>query len=292
MASVALWTLESIYVTVDGSNNLLGVADQTSNGYNLAELTSTNGGVWSLTSFGGKPGCTQDGTDDAMVQTGGMPNATVGGTDNSFWLGIANHYLATGTGGDACASFGNSASNNFMCRYVEGTAAVTEVRKRDDATAAGAGDGGTSTAWSTAARQYWEISTNGTAVDLNRTAPNTALAAYLTGTSFNVGACTANRFAIGCLYRTTASGFMNQRWAACHVLDAPPATDDLTKLRSWFSQYVNPPETITSAADRVRRDRHIHAKHRPTTWKKSKHGVLIPAEDTKIVQVNGFREVA
>jgi hypothetical protein len=291
VATLALYTLESIYVTLDGSNNLLAVADQSVNGYNLAELTSTNGGVWNATSFGGYPGCLQDGTDDAMVQTGGLANAAVGGTDNSFWVGITNHYIATGAGGDACWSFGNSASNNFMCRFVEGTAAVTEVRKRADDTGAGAGDGGTSTAWSTAARQFWEISSPGTTVSLNRTAPNTALAAYLTGTSFDVNACTANRFAIGCLYRTTASGFMNQRWAACHVLDATPTSGELIQLRSWFSRYISPP-IVLSQADRIRRDRHIHAKHRPTTWKLSRNGVMIPAQDTKIVQVNGFARAA
>ncbi len=288
MATLALYTFESIYVTLDGSNNVLAVADQSVNGYNLAELTSTNGGVWESAGFGGYPSVLQDGTDDALVQTGGLPNAMVGGTDNSNWVGAAQQRVAVGAGGDACFSCGNSASANFFYRFVEGTAGVTEGRKRDDATGAGAGAGGTGTAWNDL-RQYWAFSHSGTTFTLDRKGTTGVLTSYIGSTAMDVGACTTNRFALGCLYRTTASGFMNQRIAAIHITDSVPTSGELILLESWFSRYISSP-VLFSSSDKFRRDRHIHAKHRPTTWKLSKNGVMIPAEDKKIFLVNGYRD--
>lgn len=296
MATLALYTWDAIYVTLDGSNNVLAVADQSSNGYNLAELTSTNGGVWEAAGFGGYPCVLQDGTDDALVQTGGLPNAMVGGSDNDCWTGVLQERVSTGSGGDACLACGNSASINFFFRFVEGTSSVTETRKRDDATGAGAGSGQTGTAFTDGARQYWEWShASGqntellrTPVGVNASSPQT----YIASTTMNVGSCTSNRFALGCLYRTTAAGFMHQRVAMLHICDTPPTSGELLSLRSLAAKYISPPQTINSAADRIRRDRHIHAKHRPTTWKLSKNGVMIPAEDRRIVQVNGFRRAA
>jgi hypothetical protein len=284
MATLAVYEAHPDFLSLDGSNNVLTWFDQTVNAYDLSEGSSTNGGVFSTGSFGGYGSILQDGTDDYLFTSSGLANAAVGGTDNSVWIGLAQQYVSTGAGGDCCFSFGNSASNNFFWRYVEGTAAVTEIRKRDDATAAGAGDGGTSTAWNTT-RQYWEVSHNGTAVDLNRQAPNLAMAAYLTGTSLNVGACTANRFAIGTLLRTGVGGFMNQRVAAMHILDAPPTTTDRDLLRSWFSRYITPPMAM-GGRHRIRTDRHLH---RPTSWKLSRHGVMVPAEPKVLVQVHGLK---
>jgi hypothetical protein len=293
MATIALYTFEDIYLTLSGSN-ITAVSDQAAVGpYNLAELTSGNGGTRELTGFGGYPCVLQDGTDDALIQTGGLPNAMVGGTDNSCWVGAVQSQVATGTGGDAVCACGNSGSANFFFRFVEGTATVTETRKRDDATAAGAGAGATGTAFTAGARQYWEWShASGQNTELLRTGTTGGLTTYITSTAMDVGACTSNRFALGCLYRVTAASFMNQRVAMLHICDAPPTSGELISLRSLAAKYISAPQILNSPADRIRRDRHIHAMHRPTTWKLSKNGVMIPAEDRRIVQVNGFRRAA
>lgn len=292
MATLALYTFESLYVTLDGSNNVLAVADQSVNGYNLAELTSTNGGLWEAAGFGGYPSVLMDGTNDALVQTGGLANAMVGGDDNSNFLMFAQQRVASGTSGDACFTCGNSASANFFYRLVEsGAGFTTEGRKRDDATAAGSGAGATGTAWDNT-RQVWEWDHPGTTFSLVRTGTNGVRSTYIASTAMDVGTCTTNQFAIGCLYRNTASGFMNERSAFWHILDAAPASGELDALRSIAARYISPPLVIRSAADRARRDRHLHRCHRPTTWKLSKNGVMIPAEDKRIIQVDGFRDIS
>jgi hypothetical protein len=293
MATLALYTFEDAFLTLSGSN-ITAVADQASVGpYDLVELTSGNGGTRETGGFGGYNCVLQDGTDDTLVQTGGLANAMVGGTDNDCWIGIVQSRVSTGTGGDAVVACGNSASGNFFFRFVEGTAGVTETRKRDDATGTGAGQGANGTAWTDGARQYWEWShASGQNTELLRTAPNGTLTTYIASTAMDVGGCTSNRFALGCLYRTTAAGFMNQRVAMLHICDAPPTSGELISLRSLAAKYISPPQILNSPADRARRDRHIHATHRPTTWKLSKNGVMIPAEDRRIIQVNGLRGAA
>lgn len=287
MATLAVYEAELPFLTLDGSNNVLTWHDQTSNAYDLSEGTSTNGGVWSAGSLGGWGSILQDGTNDYLFTSSGLANAAIGGTDNACWLGLAQQRVAIGTGGDCAIACGNSASANFFFRFVEGTAGVTEVRKRDDATAAGAGSGQTGTAWNDL-RQYWEWSHPGTTTALLRTGTTGGLTTYIASTAMDVGACTSNRFAIGCLLRTSAASFMNQRIGAVHVLDAVPTSTELGLLRSWFARYVSPP-AVLNKADAVRRDRHLHATRRPTTWKVTKNGVWVPAEDRKVFQVNGLR---
>lgn len=289
MATLALYTFEDLYLTLSGSN-ITAVADQSVNGYNLSEGTSGNGGVREQTGFGGYPCVLQDGTDDYLFTSSALSTNLIGGTSNTAFVMIAWQRVAAGSSGDCSWSCGNTASANMFFRFVENASNSYEFRLRDDATGAGSGSGGTGGTMD-ALRHVVELTRNATTFDVtvSGTTVSVANAASVASGAMTDTGCTTNRFALGCLLRSTASGFMNQRLAAVHLLDTPPTTTEKTSLRSWFSRYISAPQTINSAADRVRRDRHLHAVHRPTTWKLSKNGVMIPAEDRRIVQVNGLR---
>jgi len=295
MATLALYELFTTYVSVDGSNNTLLVADLSGNGFDLAEGTSTNGGVYSSASslFSGYGCILMDGVDDYLVNTGGLANAMAGGSDNSYAMHMTMQHVADGTSGDVICGQGDNSDNNPICRFTEGTTGSWTVAKRGADTPTGTGAGILNVGTIGTSTLNAEIEHTGTAVSLFTSTKPQSITTVASGTAADVNTLgTLDNFAVGTLLRVAVGGFSNFRWSYLHVMDAVPTSTERTQLRSIMARYTSAPQVIRSAAERVRRDRHLHAQARPITWKKTKSGLMVAAEDTKIVQVNGFRALA
>lgn len=235
----SLWFYEAIpsQVTLSGSN-VTGWNDQGASAFNMAEGTAGNGGTYLPTGMGGR-GCIRlDGIDDYLVNTGTAGQTTIGGIDKAFFGKFAVRRVNRGTGGDCIFSCGLSSNANPFFRCVEGSADVYEFRKRDGATSAGAGDGGTSTQLM-----------NGTIHIITWYATGTTFTAKVDGVivasgTMDVGdmssAGNLDRMAFGALARNTVSAFSQADIGAAYGAAGTPNASEETRLDTWFSQYYGP----------------------------------------------------
>lgn len=287
MATLALWIPAYLAnVTLDGSNNVLTVADETTT-YDLTEGTSTNGGVWSDNSYGGYGSILMDGVDDYLKNTGAIANNWTGGNDNDYWAqGLFGSYTA-GTSGDGFFAAGDNASANPFTRSTEGTTGSWTHSKRDAATSAGGGSGILNVGTIPSTNFALEVSHTGTAISAFTWIYPQTITTIASGTASDVGTMgTLDNFAVGCVFRTTAASFGAFKWSYLHLTDTPPSATETTSLRSEIAGFLSAPRIYKS---RIRTDRHLHARahndvryHR--NWVRSPEtGVLLPSTSVSLL---------
>lgn len=186
---------------------------------------------YSTNTVNGKPVVTFSGDDYFTIPTLGVALA---GSDVAYTELVV---IAGFSGTDvAWFSLGNTGSANQFVRHYD-TTNVMRYQRRDDAANVVATNGGASSLAS-----GWQILVtrfNGTTIDAwnNGTQKVTAAA-------FNVGACTFNTAAIGCLLRTSAVNILGNHQIAAHIIlygAATTATINLVQnyLAAWYGQTVS-----------------------------------------------------
>lgn len=264
-------------------------ADETLNAYNFTGAGTSGGPTYNATAFGGYPSLTFNGSDHYMINSAGAPGF-LSGNDQDGYVIAAARFISNGASGDALIACGSSSTNNPFIRMVEDGVGSFITTKRDDSTSSGSGAGYTAGAalfGTTRAVFEWERAATTVAIYMTTT---TAARTQIATATSNVGTTTVNQIAIGALPRITISGFGNWEVAYVYADTTIPTGTTLTSLLSFFSKFISPPQVLNSAADRVRRDRHLHAVQHER-WE-MRGGLYRPVERPTIVQVNGLRHAA
>lgn len=229
MSALGTYSFEPVHVTLSGSTVTV-VADQSGNGYNLANAGAPQ---YEAVSWNGYPAVVFDGTDDTLKQTTGLANALVGGTDKANYVILAVQPTLVQVDGSCFMGVGDNASANPFYRLVRGTGNPWEARKRDAATGAGAGAGGTSGVLIDNRPHIVSLTHTGTAFTIKVDSVIVATGAMDVG---DMG--TLDVMALACLSRNgTDASFCAMRLWAASFHDTVTAGEEAA-LESLFAQYM------------------------------------------------------
>lgn len=221
MATLAQYTFELANVTLSGLN-VTGVADQTSNAYDLVGISNP---LYEPISWNGLPAITTDGSASFLKNTTGLANAMAGGSDTPSVAYVVCQKTGQPQSPGTLIACADNASANPFYRFFwadlpAAVAANMSLTKRDAATGAGGGTGPVSNPMDFNLH-IWKLKNDGTTGSIYRDGVLLVSASVAVGT---MGVL--DNFALGCLSRTTDAGFFAGRYWACSVHDTLTANEE------------------------------------------------------------------
>lgn len=232
MSTLAQYTFEPANVTLSGSTVTV-VADQSSNGYNLANAGAPQYEQRSW--LRGLPAVVFDGTDDTLKNTTGLANAMVGGIDKACQVYIVAQRTTKLAAAGQLWACGDNASANPFFRFLDNAATnCWEFRKRDAATGAGAGAGGTGSPCDNNPHVF-KLKHDGTSCSIHVDGIQVFSGAMDVG---DMG--TLDNFALACLSRNTDSAFSAMRCWAFSAHDTLTAGEETALDSLYWDTYLAP----------------------------------------------------